>query len=316
MTKTVVAQTYGTPEVLKLVDVDLPAPKSGEVLVDVKAIGVNPFDFKLYSGAFGTDPEKLPIRLGGEAAGVVSAVGDGVTNVNVGDEVIVSPGNGLYSEQVVVPVSSVTAKPAGISWEQAAGLLLVGGTAVDALDTIRVGSGDTVLIHGASGGVGAIAVQLAVGRGATVIGTAGASNQDYVRSLGATPVLYGHGLEARVRELAPNGVDAAFDTAGTDEAVAGFGLRQESHRHHRRVRTRPDRRLRFRRRRQSGKCGSAFEGTIRTCRTSRFRTPHREDRQDLPASGRGTRSHRVAEFAPRGKVHPRSVTFSSVLPRP
>ncbi len=193
MTKTVVAQTYGTPEVLKLVDVDLPAPKSGEVLVDVKAIGVNPFDFKLYSGAFGTDPEKLPIRLGGEAAGVVSAVGDGVTNVNVGDEVIVSPGNGLYSEQVVVPVSSVTAKPAGISWEQAAGLLLVGGTAVDALDTIRVGSGDTVLIHGASGGVGAIAVQLAVGRGATVIGTAGASNQDYVRSLGATPVLYGHG---------------------------------------------------------------------------------------------------------------------------
>ena len=219
MTKTVVARTYGTPEVLKLVDVDLPSPKSGEVLVDVKAIGVNPFDFKLYSGAFGTDPEKLPIRLGGEAAGVVSAVGDGVTNVNVGDEVIVSPGNGLYSEQVVVPVSSVTAKPAGISWEQAAGLLLVGGTAVDALDTIRVGSGDTVLIHGASGGVGAIAVQLAVGRGATVIGTAGASNQDYVRSLGATPVLYGHGLEARVRELAPNGVDAAFDTAGTDEAV-------------------------------------------------------------------------------------------------
>jgi NADPH:quinone reductase-like Zn-dependent oxidoreductase len=79
MTKTVVAQTYGTPEVLELVDIDLPAPKSGEVLVDVKAIGVNPFDFKLYSGAFGTDPEKLPIRLGGEAAGVVSAVGDGVT---------------------------------------------------------------------------------------------------------------------------------------------------------------------------------------------------------------------------------------------
>lgn len=224
MTKTVVAQTYGTPEVLKLVDIDLPAPKSGEVLVDVKAIGVNPFDFKLYSGAFGTDPEKLPIRLGGEAAGVVSAVGDGVTDVAVGDEVIVSPGNGLYAEQVVVPVSSVTAKPAGIGWEQAAGLLLVGGTAVDALDTIRVGSGDTVLIHGASGGVGAIAVQLAVARGATVIGTAGASNQEYVRSLGATPVVYGgvfeeRDLEARVRELAPDGVDAAFDTAGTDEAV-------------------------------------------------------------------------------------------------
>ncbi|KJF19845.1 alcohol dehydrogenase [Rhodococcus sp. ACPA4] len=219
MTKTVIAQKYGSPDVLKLIDVEVPPPARGEVRVDVKAIGVNPFDYKLYSGAWGTDPSKLPIHLGGEAAGVVSAIGPDVTTVAVGDEVIVSPGSGLYSEQVVVPSSSVTPKPSSISWEQAAGLLLVGGTAVDALDTIRVGSGDTVLIHGASGGVGAIAVQLAAARGATVIGTAGASNQDYVRSLGATPVLYGDGLEARVRELAPNGVDAAFDTAGTDEAV-------------------------------------------------------------------------------------------------
>ncbi|OYD70750.1 NADP-dependent oxidoreductase [Rhodococcus sp. OK302] len=217
MTKTVVAQTYGTPEILKLIDVEVPSPGPGEVLVDVKAIGVNPFDYKLYSGAFGTDPSKLPIHLGGEAAGIVSAIGENVTTVAVGDEVIVSPGNGLYAEQVVVPATSLTPKPASISWEQAAGLLLVGGTAVDALDTIRVDSGDTVLIHGASGGVGALAVQLAVARGATVIGTAGPSNQEYVRSLGATPVLYGDGLETRVREL--GSVDAAFDTAGTDEAV-------------------------------------------------------------------------------------------------
>ena len=217
MTKTVVAQTYGTPEVLKLIDVEVPSPGPGEALVDVKAIGVNPFDYKLYSGAFGTDPSKLPIHLGGEAAGIVSAIGENVTTVSVGDEVIVSPGNGLYSEQVVVPATSLTPKPASISWEQAAGLLLVGGTAVDALDTIRVSSGDTVLIHGASGGVGALAVQLAVARGATVIGTAGPTNQEYVRSLGATPVLYGDGLEARVREM--GSVDAAFDTAGTDEAV-------------------------------------------------------------------------------------------------
>ncbi|MDI9914178.1 NADP-dependent oxidoreductase [Rhodococcus sp. IEGM 1379] len=217
MTKTVVAQTYGTPEILKLIDVEVPSPGQGEVLVDVKAIGVNPFDYKLYSGAFGTDPSKLPIHLGGEAAGIVSAIGADVTTVFVGDEVIVSPGNGLYSEQVVVPATSLTPKPASISWEQAAGLLLVGGTAVDALDTIRVSSGDTVLIHGASGGVGALAVQLAVARGATVIGTAGPANQEYVRSLGATPVLYGDGLEGRVREL--GSIDAAFDTAGTDEAV-------------------------------------------------------------------------------------------------
>jgi NADPH2:quinone reductase len=217
MTKTVVAQKYGNPDVLKLIDVEVPPPARGEVRVDVKAIGVNPFDYKLYSGAWGTDPSKLPIHLGGEAAGVVSAIGPDVTTVAVGDEVIVSPGSGLYSEQVVVPSSSVTPKPSSISWEQAAGLLLVGGTAVDALDTIRVSEGDTVLIHGASGGVGSLAVQLAVARGATVIGTAGASNQEYVRSLGATPVLYGDGLEARVREL--GSVDAAFDTAGTDEAV-------------------------------------------------------------------------------------------------
>ncbi|BAH51246.1 NADP-dependent oxidoreductase [Rhodococcus opacus] len=219
MTKSVVAQSYGTSDALAVVDVEVPPPASGEVLVDVKAIGVNPIDYKLYSGAFGDDPEKLPVKVGGEAAGVVAAVGPGVTEVAEGDEVIVSPGTGLYAEQVVVPVSAITRKPAGLGWEQAAGLLLAGGTAVDALDTIRAGSGDTILIHGASGGVGALAVQLAVARGATVIGTSGAANQDYVRNLGATPVLYGDGLEERVREAASQGIDAALDTAGTDEAV-------------------------------------------------------------------------------------------------
>ncbi|MFE5705119.1 NADP-dependent oxidoreductase [Rhodococcus koreensis] len=219
MTKSVVAQSYGTPEALTVVDAEVPPPASGEVLVDVKAIGVNPIDYKLYSGAFGDDPEKLPVRVGGEAAGVVAAVGAGITEIAVGDEVIVSPGTGLYAEKVVVPVSAITPKPAGLGWEQAAGLLLVGGTAVDALDTIGVGSGDTVLIHGASGGVGALAVQLAVARGATVVGTAGAANQDYVRNLGATPVVYGDGLEERVLEVAPQGIDAALDTVGTDEAV-------------------------------------------------------------------------------------------------
>lgn len=217
MTKTVVAQKYGTPDVLTVVDVDVPPPGSGEVLVDIKAVGVNPIDYKLYSGAFGTDPSKLPMQLGGEAAGVISAIGADITTFAVGDNVIISPGSGLYSERVVVLVSSLTPKPASISWEQAAGLLAVGGTAVDALDTIHIGAGDTVLIHGASGGVGSLAAQLALVRGANVIGTASAANQEYVRSLGANPVLYGAGLEARIREL--GSVDAAIDTAGTDEAV-------------------------------------------------------------------------------------------------
>ncbi|MGC0364425.1 NADPH2:quinone reductase [Rhodococcus sp. 27YEA15] len=219
MSRKVVAPTYGAPEVLQVVEFEGAAPTSGDVAVEVRAIGVNPFDYKLYSGAFGSDESDLPISIGGEAAGTVTAVGPDVTGIAVGDEVIVNPGNGLYADRVVVPESSLTLKPASVSWEEAAGLLLVGGTAVDALDAIAVGSTDTVLIHGASGGVGALAVQLAVARGATVIGTAGAANQDYVRSLGATAIVYGDGLLDRVRDSAPNGVDAAFDTVGTDEAV-------------------------------------------------------------------------------------------------
>ncbi len=219
MTKSVVAQSYGTSEALTVVDVEVPPPASGEVLVEVKAIGVNPIDYKLYSGAFGDDPEKLPVRVGGEAAGVVAAVGAGVTEIAVGDEVIVSPGTGLYAEKVVVPVSAITPKPAGLGWEQAAGLLLVGGTAVDALDTIGVGSGDTVLIHGASGGVGALAVQLARrprrdGRRHRGSGESGLRPEPRSNSRRLRRRTRGAGAGGRTP-----GIDAALDTVGTDEAV-------------------------------------------------------------------------------------------------
>lgn len=222
-TESIVANAFGGPEVLTVIEEQLPDPGPGQVLVEVRAIGVNPIDYKLYSGAFGADEARLPLRLGSEASGVVLAVGEGASGpagpVAVGDEVIAHPREGAYTQRLLLPAESVFPKPEPLSWEQAAGLMTTGGTAAEAVTVLGVGAGETVLIHGAAGGVGSLAVQLAVARGATVIGTASEANHEYLRGLGAIPVVYGDGLEDRVRALAPNGVDAAFDTAGTDEAV-------------------------------------------------------------------------------------------------
>ncbi|MFE5701036.1 NADP-dependent oxidoreductase [Rhodococcus koreensis] len=219
----VVARAYGGPEVLALVDAEPAGPAPGEVVIEVRAIGVNPIDYKLYSGAFGADPAVLPMRLGSEAAGVVAEVGDAATGprgpIAVGDEVIAYPLSEAYADRLVVSGDSVVPKPASLPWNEAAGLLAVGATAVDTLDTANVGTGDLLLVHGAAGGVGSFVVQLARARGATIIGTARPGNHDYVRSLGATPVSYGDGLSDRIRVLAPDGVDAVIDTAGSDEAV-------------------------------------------------------------------------------------------------
>ena len=206
-----------------MVDAEPADPAPGEVVIDVRAIGVNPIDYKLYSGAFGADPAALPMRLGSEAAGVVAVVGDAATGpsgpIAVGDEVIAYPLSEAYADRLVVPGDSVVPKPASLPWNEAAGLLAVGATAVDTLDTANVGTGDLLLVHGAAGGVGSFVVQLARARGATIIGTARPGNHDYVRSLGATPVSYGDGLSDRIRVLAPDGVDAVVDTAGSDEAI-------------------------------------------------------------------------------------------------
>ncbi|HVC25962.1 MAG TPA: NADP-dependent oxidoreductase [Acidimicrobiales bacterium] len=219
----VVANAYGGPEVLSLVDEPVGPPAEGAVLVDVRAAGTNPFDLKLYSGAFGRDPGALPMALGSEAAGVVIAVGGDAEGpsgpIRVGDEVIAYRAPGAYAQQVLVPGPAVVAKPAALTFEQASGLMLVGTTAVHALTAAAVRSGDTVLVHGASGGVGSMVVQIAVASGARVIGTAAPDRHDALRLLGAEPVAYGDGLVERVRALAPAGVDAAIDTVGTDEAV-------------------------------------------------------------------------------------------------
>jgi NADPH:quinone reductase-like Zn-dependent oxidoreductase len=180
-------------------------------------------DYKLYGGAYGKDPSRLPLRVGMEASGIVSAAGEGAEGpaglIQVGDEVIAYPIQGAYATEVVAPVSSVLPKPANLSFEAASGLMLTGCTAVHALSVTAVGSGDTVVIHGASGGVGLMAVQLAVNAGARVIATASEDGHAYLRQLGAEPVTYGTGLLERIGALAAHGVDAAIDTVGSDEAI-------------------------------------------------------------------------------------------------
>jgi NADPH:quinone reductase len=217
MADLVVAAAFGGPEVLALVEEPVPDPGPGEVVLEVRAAGVNPVDWKRYSGAMGADPAQLPMRLGAEAAGVVAAAGEGAGGV--GDEVIAFRIDGAYATHVVVPVAAVVPRPEALSWEQAGGLMLAGVTAVHALVATGVGEGDTLLLHAAAGGVGLMAVQVAVARGARVIGTASEAHHDALRALGAEPVTYGPGLAERVRVLAPQGADAAIDAVGTDEAI-------------------------------------------------------------------------------------------------
>jgi NADPH:quinone reductase len=223
MTRAVVATAFGGPEVLAVIETPIRPPGSGEVLISVRAAGTNPIDYKVYSGVMGQDPARLPMRLGSEAAGVVTEVVDGAEGpggrVAVGDEVIAYRIAGACAADVTVPAASVVPKPSTLSFEEASGLMLTGVTAAHALAVTRVGAGDTVLIHGASGGVGLMAIQLAADAGARVIGTAGESGRPLVRDFGAEPVAYGAGLEERVRALAPGGVDAVVDCAGGDEAL-------------------------------------------------------------------------------------------------
>jgi NADPH:quinone reductase-like Zn-dependent oxidoreductase len=204
---------FGGPEVLTLTEVDLPQPAPHEVRVRVKATGVNPLDNKIRRGDMaGLMPAVFPLVPGQDAAGVVDAVGDTVTGVAVGDEVFGVAPAGSYAEYVLMP-APVT-KPPSLSWEVAAALPTVGETAFRALKHLGLEPGQTLLVHGAAGSVGAIAVQLAAARGVTVIGTASAADLDHVGALGATAVTYGPGWAERVRAAAPQGVDAVFDTSG------------------------------------------------------------------------------------------------------
>jgi NADPH:quinone reductase-like Zn-dependent oxidoreductase len=200
---------YGDPDVLKVVDVAEPHAGPGQVRIAVKAVGVNPADWKARSGRFKTP---LPAITGSDVSGVVDEIGEGVTDVSIGDEIFGMALSGGAAQYAVL--ANFEPKPAGMSFEEAAGLPIPAETAVRVLELLGLTPGQTLLINAAAGGVGSAAVQIARGRGLTVIGTASPSNHDYLRSIGATPTTYGAGLPARVKELAPQGVDAAFDAAG------------------------------------------------------------------------------------------------------
>ncbi|KQV12677.1 NADP-dependent oxidoreductase [Kitasatospora sp. Root107] len=222
--KAIVYAEHGGPEVLRLEDVAEPHPGPGQVRLKVMAAGVNPVDHKIRSGLMpDMAPASLPAIPGLEAAGVIDEVGAGVTGVAVGDEVMAWTVTGSYTEYALA--DDFAPKPAGLGWEIAAALPVALETADRVLDALGVAVGETLLVHGAAGAVGAFGVQLAVARGVTVVGTASPRNHGYLRSLGAIPVTYGDGLADRVRALAPQGVDAVFDVAGQAALDVSIELR-------------------------------------------------------------------------------------------
>ncbi|MDP9829203.1 NADP-dependent oxidoreductase [Kineosporia succinea] len=213
-----VATGFGGPEVLELVEYAAADPGVGEVRIAVRAAGMNPADFKGFAAGPGKDPAVLPKVVGFEVAGVVDAAGDD-SGFGVGDEVLAFRVSGGYASRITVPARDVLRKPAGVGFAEAANLLLAGATAADMLHVTAVTSGDTIVVHGASGAVGVSVLQQARAIGARVIGTASERNFDVVRGFGGVPVAYGDGLLERLRELAPEGYVAALDTVGTDEAA-------------------------------------------------------------------------------------------------
>ncbi|MEE1672087.1 NADP-dependent oxidoreductase (plasmid) [Streptomyces sp. WAC07094] len=209
--KKVIFADFGGPDVLRLIDAEEPHAGPGQVRIAVRAAGVNPVDWRIREGqVLGAHPIELPSGVGLDASGVVDEVGEGVEGVAVGDRVF-GEGSSTYAEFAVLSAWART--PEGLTFEEAAGYPSVVETALRIIREAGVQAGQTLLVSGASGGVGSAVLQIARDRGITVIGTAGAANQDYLRSLGAVATTYGEGWVARVRELGH--VDAALDLAGS-----------------------------------------------------------------------------------------------------
>jgi len=219
--KAIVYDRYGGPDVLDYREVPDPKLSQNSVLIRVRAAALNPADIALQAGLGDAHmPAWFPVIPGWDVAGVIETVGPGVKEFSPGDEVISYVReeilhHGGYAELIAVPVYVVVRKPASASWEESAGLPLAGLTAYRAIvQTLAVTPQDVVLIHGASGGVGSLAAQLARNAGARVIGTAAVSNHDVLRTFGVEPVEYGEGLVERVRHIVPEGVTAVFDCVG------------------------------------------------------------------------------------------------------
>jgi len=207
---------YGDVDVLNVVDVERPIPGTGEVLVHVKAAGINPGEASIRKGLMHERwPATFPSGEGSDFAGVVEEVGPDVDRVRVGDEVIGwTDQRASHAELVLAPAEHLTPKPAGVSWEAAGALFVAGTTAYAAVRAVGAGSGDTVVVSGAAGGVGSLTIQLAVLAGATVIGLAGESNHQWLLEHGAIPVAYGDGVVDRIREVTDGRVDEFIDTFG------------------------------------------------------------------------------------------------------
>jgi NADPH:quinone reductase-like Zn-dependent oxidoreductase len=240
---------YGGIEVLKVVDVPRPVPGAGQVLVQVKAAGINPGEAKIREGLMHARwPSTFPSGEGSDLAGIVAETGPGVTGVSAGDEVIGWTDNrASQAEYVVVEAQHLTAKPAGVPWEVAGALFVAGATAWAAVRAVSLTEGDTVVVAGATGGVGSLAVQLARRAGATVLGLTSEAHFQWLAGHGVIPVAYGDGVADRIRQAASK-VDAFIDTFGADyvqlalelgvepsridtianfEAVARYGVKAE-----------------------------------------------------------------------------------------
>jgi oxidoreductase len=232
MTRAIQYQHFGGPEVLEMTDVIDAAPRPHQVRVSTRAAGLNPVDWKVFSGMIGKDASHLPQGVGHDFSGVVSAIGSEVSNLVVGDAVFgtlwAAPGQsqvvGALSEQVVVSADEVLRKPEALGFTEAAALGIVALTASGALRTLALTSDDVLVVSAASGGVGSLAVQLATHRGVPVIGIASERNADYLRSLGAVPVSYGEGLASRICSVASRPVTKLLDCHGPEYVDLALSL--------------------------------------------------------------------------------------------
>ncbi|WP_104819550.1 NADP-dependent oxidoreductase [Kitasatospora sp. MMS16-BH015] len=219
MSKAYAFTAFGGPDGQAFVERPVPVPGVGELLVEVRAAGVNPVDWKVRRGLLGREVP-LPHVFGGEVAGVVRGLGDGVAGFAVGDPVFGRPLAGGYAEHTLLAAGEAARVPDGVSAVQAAALPVAAGTAYDALAQLGLAAGETVLVLGVAGGVGSVAAQLARRAGLVVLGTASEGKRAYVESLGARAVAYGEDVAERVRAAAPGGVDGLLDLVGGDDLRA------------------------------------------------------------------------------------------------
>ena len=217
---------YGGREVLQVVDVPRPVPGPDQVLVEVKAAAINPGEAAIRQGVFAERwPATFPSGEGSDLAGIVAELGAGVTGFAPGDEVIGFTDNrASHAQFVIVEAADLTPRPAGVSWEVAGSLYVAGTTAYAAVRAVSLSPGDTVVVSGAAGGVGSIAVQLAKAAGATVIGLAGPANHDWLTGHGVIPVAHGEGVAERIRDASGGKVDAFIDTFGSGYVALAIEL--------------------------------------------------------------------------------------------